>query len=33
MNKQQLEAYLDRFLLGKEGGNTTVRFAPMFKGK
>lgn len=29
----EVEAYLDRFLLGKEGGNTTVRFAPMFKGK
>jgi hypothetical protein len=28
-----VEAYLDRFLLGKEGGNTTVRFAPMFSGK
>ena len=29
----EVEAYLDRFLLGKEGGNTTVRFAPMFSGK
>ena len=29
----EVEAYLDRFLLGKEGGNTLVRFAPMFKDK